>query len=321
MSVLGDLGVAGYSSEPATAADLDEAYAVAEAELSEAFGFCPWTVEDARAVLEPPDGSLSLHRLVRDREGGAAVQWWSGLRLPGDPVFYARINSHPRLGRAAGDELARAGWETLLDWIREVAPREQGEVRVHSGCPATGEVQHRRLEAAGFRHERTFWEMTGRVTEEAREPAPVVGLTIEATRDGRAVHDVLTEGFAGHWGFEPMPYDEWLTVERSSAGYDPDWWRLARIDGAPAGVMIMTRRAQEEGALYVAELATLPAYRRRGVAAALLAHAFDVAADHHLEQVSLHVDSQNSHDAPSVYRRAGLEVRTAFHAFTRSLSV
>jgi ribosomal protein S18 acetylase RimI-like enzyme len=209
----------------------------------------------------------------------------------------------------------------LFEWIRKVAPSHPGEVEVHTGCPATGDVQHQWLQAAGFRHERTFWEMTGRVTDETRRPAPVEGLTIEATRDERAVHEVLTEAFVGHWGFVPTPFDEWLAVEQSSAGHDPDWWRLARIDGTPAAAMIMTRRAEEEGALYVAELATLAPYRRRGVAAALLAHAFDVAAEHHLETVSLHVDSQNTNDAPSVYRRAGFDVRAAFHAFTRSLAV
>jgi hypothetical protein len=143
MSVLGDLGVAGYELRPATPADMDEAFAVAEAELTEAFGFCPWTVEDARAVLEPPEGSLCLHRLVRDREDGAAVQWWAAIRLPGDPLFYGRINSHPRLGRAAADELVRAGWRTLFEWIRKVAPSDQGEVEVHTGCPATADRSSR----------------------------------------------------------------------------------------------------------------------------------------------------------------------------------
>jgi len=36
-------------------------------------------------------------------------------------------------------------------------------------------------------------------------------------------------------------------------------------------------------------------------------------------QVILHVDSSNEHDAPSVYRRAGFEVRCAFNAFARDL--
>jgi len=81
----------------------------------------------------------------------------------------------------------------------------------------------------------------------------------------------------------------------------------------------MTRRAQTEGLLYVAELATAEPYRRRGIAAVLLAHAFGVAAREGMERVSLHVDSESTDDAPSLYRRAGFEVRCAFHSFARTL--
>jgi len=52
---------------------------------------------------------------------------------------------------------------------------------------------------------------------------------------------------------------------------------------------------------------------------ALLAQAFDQAARQGLGQLSLHVDSENTHDAPSVYGKAGLEVRCAFHAHVLDL--
>jgi ribosomal protein S18 acetylase RimI-like enzyme len=51
-----------------------------------------------------------------------------------------------------------------------------------------------------------------------------------------------------------------------------------------------------------------------------LAHAFDVAAAEEMTQVCLYVDSDNTHAAPAVYRRAGFEVRTSFHAYTRTLT-
>lgn len=96
---------------------------------------------------------------------------------------------------------------------------------------------------------------------------------------------------------------------------------MAELEGTPAAVMTMTRRSATQGALYVAELATLPPYRGRGLASALLAHAFDVAEAQGYDRVGLDVDSENTNDAPSVYRRAGLEVRYAVHVFTRTLSI
>jgi len=321
MSVLPDSGTEAYAIGPVASADADEVFGVVSAEFTEAFGFCPLTVEDVRADLEVPQGSRSHQRLIRDRRDGVAVQWWAATLWAGDPTFHAWIRSDPRLARADGDELARLGWTTLLDWIAEVAPGGQDEVRIRSGCPANSDSAHARLSAAGFAHERTFWEMAGPVGEEAPRQPAVEGLTIVSTRDERTVHRVLNEAFAGHWGYEQLPFDEWLAVERAMAGYDPSLWRLALIEETPAAAMIMTRRAATEGALYVSELATLAPYRARGIASALLAHAFEVAAAEELRQVTLHVDSENRDNAPSVYRHAGFHVRCAFHAHTRTVRI
>lgn len=84
--------------------------------------------------------------------------------------------------------------------------------------------------------------------------------------------------------------------------------------------MLLSRRVETDGAMYVGDLATLEQFRRRGITSALLAFGFAVAAREGLGQLALHVDSENTHDAPSVYRRAGLEVRTAFWSYARTLS-
>ena len=131
---------------------------------------------------------------------------------------------------------------------------------------------------------------------------------------------MLNEAFVGHYGFTPTSLEDWSAVEQAFAGFDPDLRYLATIDGEPAAAMLLSRRAESEGAMYVGELATLERFRRRGVAAALLAHGFEIAAREGLGQLALHVDSENAHAAPSVYRRAGLEVRTAFWAYARTLS-
>jgi ribosomal protein S18 acetylase RimI-like enzyme len=152
--------------------------------------------------------------------------------------------------------------------------------------------------------------MLGPVTDAARTAPDVPGLTIAETDDTHTLHQVLNEGFLGHWGYTPLEDDVSIEVERSLPGADTSLWFLA---------MLLCRRLQTEGAMYVAELATLEPYRRRGIASALLALAFDRAAGEGLAQLSLHVDSENSHDAPSVYGKAGLGVRCAFDAYTRLL--
>jgi ribosomal protein S18 acetylase RimI-like enzyme len=310
-----------YTSEPATGAHVNEVFEIVAAECTDAYGFCPITAEDVRSELEYPASGLSPQLLIRDREDGAAVQWWVVIQEPGDPVFGAKIRSHPRLPDAIGDELARVGWATMLDWIRVAAPPGQDEVRIRSGCIAGSDAGRRGLEGAGFAHERTFWEMTGRVEDTRRTPRPIDGLTISPTGDLRTVHRILDEAFLGEWDYETKSFDDWLVAEESQPGFDLELWRLAEMDGTPAAVLTMSRRTATQGALYVSELATLAPYRGRGIGSALLAHAFDVATGQGYERVGLHVDSENPNDAPSLYRQAGLEVRSAGHIFTRMLSI
>ena len=310
----------GFTAEPATAAHTEDVYPVTAAEMTEAFGFSPLTEDDVRADLgvEPP--TVTMQWLVRERATGAPVQWWAVMIDPGDPTFHLWVRTHPRLPDPVRDEVAAAGFSLLLHWVREHASDGQQGVRVQSGCPASGDAGRRHLQGAGFAHERTFWEMVGDVTEARRAAVPVAGLELGRADDLRPIHRILDDSFAGHYGHEPRGFDDWLAFERSYAGYDPELWVLARIDGEPAGVLQMTCRAQALDQLYVAEIATVERFRRRGIASALLAHAFDVAAVEGLAQVSLHVDSDNAHAAPAVYRSAGFEVRTSFHAYARNLT-
>jgi ribosomal protein S18 acetylase RimI-like enzyme len=321
VTVLNPAGLpAGFTLEPATGAHAPEVFEVCAAEETAAFGFCPDTEEDVRGMLEPPATAASTQLLIRDRTG-APVQWWAVLRDPGDPITHAWIATHPGLPDQVSDELARSGWTMMLDWIR-AHPTDDGgdELVVHSMCPAGSEPGYRHLAKAGFIQQRTFWEMLGPVTEESRSAADVPGLVIETTQDVAAVHGVLNEAFVGHYGFTPSSLEDWLAVEETMPGFDPALRYLAIYDEEPAAAMILSRRAQTDGAMYVGALATLAPFRRRGIASALLAHAFEVAATDGLGQLALHVDSENTHAAPSVYRRAGLEVRTAFSAFARTLA-
>lgn len=311
---------AGFTLEPATGAHVTEVFELAVAEETAAYGFCPQTQEDVRSILELPATAASFEHVVRD-EDGAVVQWWVAFRDAGDPTTYAWVSTHPRLPDAVSDDLAEAGWAAVLDWIRAHPPEGgNSDIRVHSGCPAGCAANPRHLAQAGFTRQRTFWEMLGPVTDETRTTPAVPGLMIEKSRDVAAIHGVVNQAFIGHYGFTPTGLEDWVAVDESMPGFDPELRYLATVDGKPVAVMLLSRRAETEGAMYVGVLATLEQFRRRGIASALLAHAFDIAGREGLRQLSLHVDSENAHAAPAVYRRAGLEVRTAFWAYAQTLT-
>ena len=308
-----------FTGEPATSAHVDEAFDLAAAELTAAFGFNPDTAEDIRAWLEPPEGGRSAQLLIRDREQGALMQWWGALQEPGGELWHTWIRTHPTVLDAVGDMLCRFGYTALLDWMRIETPPERSGSRVHSGIAKGDDAAGRRLRDAGFHYERTFWEMIGSVTDSPQPAREVAGLSTGVARDAATVHQILSDAFTGAWGYEATPFNDWLALEKAMPGYDPDLWVLAEMDGTAVAIMILSRRSAADRALYVQELATVAPYRRRGIAAAMLRHAFDVAAAEGYDDVLLHVDSSNEHDAPTVYRRAGFEVRCAFNAFARDL--
>ena len=309
-----------FSSEPATGSHVGEVFDIVSAEVTAVLGHCPYTAEDVRSWLTPVEGGRAAQLLVRDSEDGAPVQWWSAMRDPGGEIVFAGVRSHPRLSEDVGDRLAAAGWVALLSWIGREVASEGVETTIHSGMSHGNDAARRRLHAAGFTHTRTFWAMSGPVNDAPRTvEGSVEAHTIIATDDATTMHRILDEAFADHWGYETLGFDEWWAIERSLAGHDPALWRFAMLDGEPVSAMIMSRRVTDKGALYVQELATRASYRGRGIASSLLRHAFDVAAEEGLDKVELHVDSSNAYQAPSVYRRAGMEVQSAFEAFTRTM--
>lgn len=167
----------------------------------------------------------------------------------------------PGISEADGDELTRVAWQRLVAWVRDVrGTQAAGDVLVHSACVTGDEAAFRRLLEAGFVHERTFWDMAGRVRDEAKAASDGAGLTLSRTEDHATVHRLLMEGFmegfAEHWAFEPASFEDWRTLERSMAGHDPGLWVLAEIDSVPVATMLMSRRSAAERAMYVQELTT-----------------------------------------------------------------
>jgi ribosomal protein S18 acetylase RimI-like enzyme len=90
---------------------------------------------------------------------------------------------------------------------------------------------------------------------------------------------------------------------------DSSWILLAYVDGEPAGYAVICRlpKADERaGFLFVDALHVLRAYRRRGVARALLARVDEMARELGLHGVRLLVRPSNV-PARSLYRQTGFE--------------
>jgi ribosomal protein S18 acetylase RimI-like enzyme len=311
-----------YEVREASLEDADDLYEMLVHRALDVVGYVNVTRADATSWMTPffpqePQWSFA----IRDRATGTLATITVAEREFASDRMTATVRSDTRLPPADSAALAAAIWPQLIDWCRAVHPPDSdGRVVLHAGALALDTGLIASLMAVGFVQDRTFWSMAGAVTDQPDPPLPEPGVRIVDAADHRVVHSILEAAFAGSWGFQETPYDEWLTGQKAMPAHDPHLWRLAIVDGAPAATMIMAREPDLDE-LYVQELATLEEFRRRGVASALLAHAFDRARADGLAKVCLHVDSANPDNAPAVYRRAGLEVRLAANQYLLQVPV
>jgi ribosomal protein S18 acetylase RimI-like enzyme len=188
---------------------------------------------------------------------------------------------------------AERGRVPRLEFIASVAP----------ALPAT-------LRAAGFAEEARMPLMTC-TPELLAAPAPVPGLTLEtqtaATPDDglRAAQRVQAEAFGHALRDGPSRRRRWL----AGGGLGV----LARIDGAPAGTAMAD--PPHDGCTELTGIATLPAFRRRGVAVAVTAACAELAFAAGAELAFL---TPGDAQASRIYARAGFGPELTMLAYAAS---
>jgi ribosomal protein S18 acetylase RimI-like enzyme len=175
------------------------------------------------------------------------------------------------------------------------------------------------LQARGLGPVRHFWHMQIDLTGPP-EPGPApdgVEITgIESPGDLPAIHRVLDEAFADHWGYRAEPFDRWAEEQAADPSYDPTLWLLARAGGQPVGAL--TGHVWGDRG-WVDELGVLAPSRGRGTGVALLRRSFTTFAGRGVRRVILSVDAENSTGATALYERAGMRVINRWDVWERLL--
>ncbi len=149
-------------------------------------------------------------------------------------------------------------------------------------------------------------------------PAWPVGVEVHRVRvpeDADAVATVLAESFLDHQGDLPFTPDV-VRYVLASPDCRPDVSALAVDADGPVGVVVCRDRP---GHGYVWVLGVLRRGRRRGLATALLAHAFREYAAAGTTVVRLDVEESSLTGATRVYERAGMSVHAVDDTWTRPL--
>ena len=246
---------------------------------------------DAWAV-EAPDGTTAAYGDVWPRDDYAHIE--------------ADGYVHPaHRGRGIGRRLVRAMERRARALAQKASPGTEVLLRtvVYAGTRDACDL----FESEGFSRGRHFWRMVADLSEPLAEPVWPEGVSIRTFEPGdeEEVHALVQTAFSDNHRHVRAPFEDWRAVMIERDSFDPTQWFLAVSDGKIAGVALCP---DYPGQGWVRQLAVARDWRRRGVGAALLRHAFREFARRQKKIAGLVVDSFNRSGAQEFYLRVGMSV-------------
>jgi ribosomal protein S18 acetylase RimI-like enzyme len=224
------------------------------------------------------------------------------------------------LPRARGQGAA----ERIVEWA-EARLREIALEKPHTGndffTAYLDAGEHERdavLAGAGYLRVQTFAEMSRSLAEPIPDLPLPDGLVLRpaTAADARAVWEADDVAFRDHVGYSrqtEVDYQRWLQGHYN----DPALWKVAfeADTGAIAGQVLNYVNAEENAAFgrswgYTESISVQRAWRRRGVARALIAESMRMFRDMGLEHVALGVHTTNPNGAFPLYEGLGYRVTT-----------
>jgi len=162
----------------------------------------------------------------------------------------------------------------------------------------------------GFHEVRRSYRMVVDL-ERVREPAASIpGVTIRSfdrDRDKVAAYESHEAGFSDHWRFVSVDLDTWYWDLTRADGLEPALFFLAAAGSEIAGGASCTPDAEDAATGFVRDLWVRPEFRRRGIARALLLHAFEAFRRRGASRAALSVDAESTTGALELYRSVRME--------------
>jgi GNAT superfamily N-acetyltransferase len=268
-----------------------------------------------------PSEDVVLAEVDGEVVGYSQIRWFQEVGGPFATAHRERVRPDWR-----GRGIARALLEVNTYRARELASaRADGQWRMGTITADTEVHRTRLLEESGYHKERWYLEML----RDLREPIEVVplpdGIEVRLARpeERRGVFEAMWEAFRGSFAFREMDEKDW-TGFLESPEFQPDLWVVA-WDGDLVTGSVLSWIDEEENQRqdrlwgYNDSVAVTAAYRRRGLAKALLSRSLVVLRDHGMEQARLGVDTKNPADALTLYSSQGYVVFKEYYDLVRPM--
>lgn len=270
--------------------------------------------------------------------GGASLGIFDGGILAGYATFWATAETpvrpglhwgvHPHYQAAQLDALLlRWGQEQAEEVMRRCPPEARFSLR--SGAQKGNAYAEAALERAGFRESRSFYDMEIEMTERPTPTPFPAGIKLRPychERDLPLLVDVVRDAFSDHFGYIEEPFEKDLALFRHWLNNDPHFdpelvlFPVAESTGEVVGCLIGLRQDYRDPAAgFVDTVGVRRAYRRRGLATAMLQHSFAMFWDRGKKKAHLDVDGESLTNAVALYERVGMRVYRRYAVYEKVL--
>lgn len=262
------------------------------------------TVADVETIMRRPSFDLA-RQAVGIRDGAVLVAQAS---IPWPRYADACVTPSHR-GRGLGTALLRWTWEEAA---------RLGYRAIGQSVPAGQRDALELFAAHGYEHRRTAWMLEIDVTAAPAAPEPPGGYALRVFvpgRDDRAAYRVIEDAFNEWPDRDPEAFDDWAAEVLRRPGFAPEQITLAVRGDEVVGALV--RIDDDEHESLVDQLAVARAHRGRGLAGALLLHAFATAHARGRRTCSLWTDTRTG--ALGLYEHVGMRSRRTVHHMERDL--
>ena len=223
----------------------------------------------------------------------------------------------------------------LFEWAEQRSldelkrcPRE-ARFSLHSGTPVGFGFAESSLERAGYKAVRPSYEMRISMSQRPTVPQLPAGIAIKQYRhekDLPLLVEIVRDSFSDHYGYveEPIKKDldsirHWFNTDKN---FDPELVVLAVHEPSEtaAGCLIgLTEAHRYPGIGFIDAVGVGRAFRRRGLAQAMLYHSFAQFWDRGTPTVCLEVDGESLTNAVELYEKVGMYIHRNYMLYEKVL--
>lgn len=272
------------------------------------------TVEDIRNLythLEDLDPDKDMLFVEYEGQAIGYCRCWSGTESTGDHLYNFSIFLLPDWRR---DGIPMAMGNFIQERLLEIAAEHQGDFTkyLHTWGIAGVEWHEQLMDHLGLAPARNNVTMTRPCSlpiEIKPLPAGIEIRPATGEEDYRKVMAADTEACADHFGFVPpneADFQRWV----NGPTFDPSLWKVAWKGDQVVG-MVLNYVDEEENQVfnrkrgYTEDISVRPAWRRQGIARALLSQSIRMFQEMDMQETALAVDAENAYGALEFYEDDG----------------